>query len=70
MPAVNCFPETVLNTGRSKFDKINANIKAVTVSSTDSVKNCEITFPLTAPRTFLIPISTERLEDLAVERFI
>ena len=46
------------------------NKKAIKASMMASHKNCLINDAFSAPKTFLTPISTARLDDRAVERFI
>jgi len=56
--------------GRSISFRAKDSKNAIKANNTDSPINCRIRSPLTAPFTFLIPISRVLLSDWAVTRLI
>ena len=52
------------------INKKTAKARAINAIRVDSPKNCRIICDLFAPATFRRPISLERLDDFAVDRFI
>src|SRR5688572_12814486 len=48
----------------------NANNRAIKLSRTDSPMNCFIKDCFSAPKTFLMPTSEERLDERAVDKFM
>ena len=67
---VSCLAERLFNKGNSSFAKSMARRKENNERNTDSPRNCFIRSVLTAPATFLIPISWDLFPDWAVVRFI
>src|SRR5690349_6827188 len=64
------FPDTLPNNGSNNCVMAMAKTKAINAITIDSPRNCLISDCLSAPNTFLTPTSAERLEDLAVDKFM
>src|SRR5690349_16747777 len=63
-------PETELKAGNNNKVKTIATINASILIKRDSPRNCITNDFFSAPNTFLMPTSDERLEDRAVARFM
>ena len=65
-----CVNDKLLNAGTKSAVIANAIKKAMRLIMSDSPRNCDIRDFFSAPNTFLIPTSAERLDERAVERFM
>ena len=63
-------PETERNRGRARSTKMRAKIQDTLLFNIDSLKNCRMILPLSAPMTFRKPTSLALFAERAVERFM